>query len=291
MIKKNLARLAMVVSAVIFGTLGPVVRNIPLEPHELALYRSVMATLAVGAVLLIRRKPLDMAKLKKGFPLLALSGVAVAINWMLLFEAYRHTTVPVATLCNYFAPALVMALSPLLLKEKLNAKKILCFVMCTIGLVLVIGAGLSGGKDAVGIVFALSSALFFASMVFLNKWVEGIDGLQRTFVQFASAAVVMLPYVAFNDGFHLDQVQGSSIISLLIIGFGHTGLAYCLYFYGLKELPTQQSSILCYIDPLIAMLISAPPLGNEPMSWSQVVGAALLLGFLLYNELPERKRK
>ena len=65
----------------------------------------------------------------------------MGVNWILLFEAYRYTTVSVATLSYYFAPVLVTAACPLLFHERLTGKQIVCFVMSTLGLVLVIGVG------------------------------------------------------------------------------------------------------------------------------------------------------
>ena len=72
-------RFLLIASMAIFGTLGPFVRNIPVSSGELALYRAVMATLLVGAFLLISGQKIPFAKLKKEIPLLLLSGMAMGI--------------------------------------------------------------------------------------------------------------------------------------------------------------------------------------------------------------------
>lgn len=59
-------------------------------------------------------------------PALLISGGMIGFNWMLLFEAYRYTTIAVATLCYYMAPVLLIAFSPLLFKEKLTGRQIVC---------------------------------------------------------------------------------------------------------------------------------------------------------------------
>ena len=52
----------------------------------------------------------------------------------------------------------------------------------------------------------------------------------------------------------------------------------------LKELSGQEVAILSYIDPLVAVVIGVLVL-QEPLSWQQLVGGALILGFTLLNEL------
>ena len=73
-------------------------------------------------------------------------------------------------------------------------------------------------------------------------------------------------------------------ICLLVVGLVHTGITYCLYFSSLKELPGQETAILSYIDPLVAVLVSVLLL-HEPMTMPQLIGGALILGFTVWNEL------
>jgi len=96
----------MITSMAIFGTLGPFVRNIAVSSGELALYRAVLAALLIGAFLLFTGQKIPFAKIRREVPLLLASGVAMGINWILLFEAYKYTTVSVATLSYYFAPVI-----------------------------------------------------------------------------------------------------------------------------------------------------------------------------------------
>lgn len=281
----------MIISMTIFGTLALFVRNIPVSSGELALYRAVMAAVLVGGVLLFSGKGIALQGIKKDLPLLLLSGMAMGINWILLFEAYRYTTISLATLSYYFAPVIVTAVCPVLFREKLRGKQLWCFVMSTVGLVLIVGAAGGGGSDLTGILLGLSAAVFYATVILLNKFIKGVNGLHRTFWQFIAAILVLLPYVLFTGGFHLGQLSSVGWINLLAVGLVHTGLAYCLYFSALKELPGQQAAILSYIDPLVAVLISVPPLGNEPMTPWQVLGGVLILGFTLLNEIPIKTKR
>ena len=278
---------AMIVTAmVIFGTLGPFVRSIPVSSGELALYRAVMAAVLIGLYMVATKQPLKVTALRKELPLLLISGMAMGLNWILLFEAYKYTTVSVATLSYYFAPVLVTLACPLLFREKMGPKQWICFVMSTVGIVMVTGIGDlgDGNTHLKGIVFGLSAAIFYAGVILLNKFIRGVAGIQRTFLQFLAAIMILIPYVTFRGGVTLQNMNPVGWICLLTVGIVHTGVTYCLYFSALKELPGQETAILSYVDPLVAVLVSVFVLG-EQMTATQLIGGGLILGFTLWNEI------
>ena len=288
--QQNHARWMLIVSMAIFGTLGPFVRRIPVSSGELALYRGILAVCLIVGFLLVTKKKIPFTQIKKQLPLLFVSGVAVGINWILLFEAYKYTTVSVATLSYYFAPVLVTAVCPFLFRERLTGKQILCFIMSTLGLVMIIGVGdTSGSKNhLIGILFGLGAAVFYAGVILINKFIKNVEGIHRTLFQFLATAVVLLPYVLLSDGVTLGGMGGVAWINLLVVGLIHTGLTYCMYFSSLKELPGQKAAILSYIDPLVAVVISVTVLG-ETMTFWQILGGVLILGFTLWNEIGHSK--
>lgn len=293
------ARIYIIASMVIFGTIGVFVRNINLPSGEIALYRAVLAVILIGIYLLSKPSvlaSLDRAALKKELPLLILSGIAVGINWILLFEAYKYTTVSVATLSYYFAPVLVTVLAPILFKERLTRRQILCFIMSTIGLILIIGitdligaggAGAAGSANLKGILFGLGAAVFYASVVLLNKSIRHTSGIPRTFLQFLAAVLILVPYVAWTGGSHLSSLDMTGVICLLVVGIVHTGITYCMYFSSLRDLTGQEASILSYMDPLVAIICSVTIL-HESMTLMQALGGVLILGFTIYNELEHK---
>ena len=283
-------RWMLIASMSIFGTLGIFVRNIPVSSGELALYRAVLAVLLISVFLLITKQKIPFANMKKELPLLLASGVAIGINWILLFEAYKYTTVSVATLSYYFAPVIVTLVCPILFKEKLTKKQFICFFMSTVGLVLITGLGeVGGGKDFIGILFGLGAAAFYATVILLNKFIRNVEGIHRTLLQFIAAMVTLVPYVLLTGGVTLGGLNGFGWANLLIVGLIHTGVTYCMYFSSLKELPGQKAAILSYIDPLVAVLISVTILGESMTLW-QVIGGMLILGFTLWNEISPKAK-
>lgn len=286
------ARLQMLSSMITFGTLSLFVRHIGVSSEELALYRAILAAALIGVYLLCTGKMQGFSGVRKNLPLLLLSGVAMGFNWIFLFEAYRYTTVSVATLSYYFAPVLVTLACPILFREKMTARQWICFGMSTLGLILITGLGdlSAGGSHLVGVLFGLSAAALYATVMLLNKFIRGTEGIHRTFLQFLGAIIVLLPYVLLSGGIHPEVLDSTGWICLLIVGLVHTGITYCLYFSALKELPGQKSAILSYIDPLVAIVVSVAVLGERITLW-QIAGGILILGFTLWNELGTQKEE
>lgn len=280
------ARLMLIISMVVFGTIAPFVRNIAVSSQELALYRAILAAILIFIYLLVTHQKIQWNTIKKDLPLLLFSGMAMGLNWILLFEAYKYTTVSVATLSYYFAPVIVTGVCPFLFREKLTKHQILCFIMSTIGLVMIIGIQDIGKNqtDFIGVLFGLGAACFYATVILLNKSIKQVAGIHRTFLQFLAAIIILVPYVGFTGGITLNNLTWIGWINLLIVGLIHTGITYCLYFSALKELPGQEAAILSYIDPLVAVLISVFILGESMTLW-QIVGGLLILGFTFWNEI------
>lgn len=286
------SRLMLIAAMAIFGTLGPFVRNIPVTSGELALYRAILAASLIGVYLLVTKQKIPFAAIKKELVLLLLSGMAMGFNWILLFEAYKYTTVSIATLSYYFAPVLVTAASTVLFREKLTVKQIICFLMSTLGIVMVTGIGelAVGGRNAIGILFGLGAAVLYAVCILINKFIKNVDGIHRTFLQFLAAILVVSPYVLLTSGITLGNMDAPGWVNLLIVGFLHTGITYCMYFTALKNVTGQQVSILSYIDPLVAVVISVTVLG-ETMTALQLAGGILILGFTLWNEITPKAKE
>ena len=295
---RNKARLQLIISMSIFGTLAIFVRNISVSSGELAMYRAILAAILIGTYLLISGQKSKNSSgnnetmsnnpfrcTKKELILLLFSGMAMGFNWILLFEAYKYTSVSAATLSYYFAPIIVTVVCPFLFHEKLTKKQILCFTMSTLGVFLITGVPdfQNMGRDTIGILFGLSAAVFYATVILLNKFIKNVAGIHRTFLQFLAAVVTLIPYVALTSGFHINTLDSKGWVNLLIVGLIHTGITYCLYFSSLKELPGQEAAILSYVDPLMAVIISVSILG-ESISLPQIIGGILILGFAIWNE-------
>ena len=283
-------KLKLISAMMIFGTISIFVKNIPLPTGEIALFRAIIAALALVIFKFAWEKRIFFPNIKKDLHLLFISGVAMGFNWILLFQAYKYTTVSIATLSYYFAPVIVTVACPILFREKLTARQIVCFTMATIGLFFIIGVG---GMDqstgnVIGIGFGLGAAVLYATVIILNKFIKTVTGIDRTLIQIIAAIIVLAPYVFVTTGINLTQMGNIGIGSLLILGLFHTGFAYVLYFSSLKDLRGQEVAILSYIDPLVAVLVSVT-IFSEAIAPLQVIGGMMILGFTLLNEIQKSK--
>ena len=283
-------RLIFSLSMVIFGTIALFTRQTGLPSGQIALFRALLASVFVGIVLLITRQKFPWRDIRKALPLLIASGCALGLNWVFLFEAYRYTTVSVATLSYYFAPVIVMLLCPVLFREKWGLQRWLCFGLATLGLALITGLGdpAAASDHLLGIGFGLIAAVLYATVMLLNKSLGQLGGLHRTFFQFLFSLPALAVYVALSGGITLENLSLPGGMCLLAVGLIHTGLAYCMYFSSLKDLPGQKVAILSYIDPLVAVLLSWVFL-HEPLTGWQIAGGLLILGSTLWNEISEQK--
>lgn len=270
----------------IFGSIGLFVRAIDMPSSVLALMRGTVGTVFLLLAGIVLGSRISAKAVKKNLLLLVLAGAAIGINWICLFEAYRYTTIATATLCYYLAPVFVMAVSPVILKERLTPLRAICIAVSLFGMFLVadIAEGHQGGSSLKGILFGMAAALLYAGVVLMNKYLKQIRALDMTVTQLGVAAIVLLPYVLLTErGIHIPA-NGSTIFLLLFVGIVNTGFAYLLYFSSLSELSGQTAAIFSYIDPVTAIILSAVLL-KEDMSIMQTIGAVLILGATLMSEL------
>jgi len=270
---------------IIFGTMGLIVRYIDLSSSEIALLSSSIGCLFLMIVFLMRKRTISWKLVKVNACILFFSGIALGGNWMFLYQAYDHTTLTNATLGYYFAPVFVMILSPFILKEQLPVKKIICIGIAIIGMLMIVGNGVSasGTEDLLGIVFGLLAAACYAALMLLNKFIRLMGRLEITIIQLGITALLLLPYVFLTEGFGVFEVSKSSVPFIIILGIVNTGIGFWLFFSGMEKLKGQSIAMLSYVDPFVAILISAVIL-REHMTIVQIIGGALLLGSTFISE-------
>ena len=288
--KKSLFQL--IASMALFGTIGLFRRAIPLSSGVIAMARGYIGGAFLMLFLLVTKKRPDWKAVRANLPLLCLSGAAIGFNWILLFEAYNYTSVAIATLCYYMAPIFLLFLSPVLLHEKLTRRKLICLLAALLGMVFVSGVletGISSTRELRGILLGLGAALLYASVILMNKKMSPISAYDKTAVQLLSAGIVMHLSCAVSGSLTGIAPDGKTLILLLIVCILHTGIGYTAYFGSMDGLSSQTLALFSYIDPVVAVLLSALLL-HEPMSLLSAAGAVLVLASALISELPERKK-
>ena len=278
----------------IFGTIGVFRRSIPLPSSVLAFVRGLLGSLVLLIFVLIRKRigkgnagNADFQISRSNFIKLIVSGIVMGFNWILLFEAYSYTTVAIATLCYYMEPTILILVSPVIFQEKLTPKKLLCATVAILGMVFVSGAfegGSAAGSDLKGILLGLGAAALYATVVIINNTITGVDAYRKTMIQLASAAAIMIPYILLTEDLSQLVFSRAAVLMLLLVGIVHTGMAYAMYFGSMEGLKVQTIALFSYIDPIVALILSAWIL-KEPLSIYGIAGAVLIIGAAVFSEL------
>lgn len=292
MLKKYRYDISMIAVMALFGTIGIFRRYIPLPSGVVAMLRAAIGMLFLLLWMLVKRQRPQLAAIRKNLWPLLLSGVFLGFNWVLLFEAYKYTSVAVATLSYYMAPILLILLAPIFLGERLTLKKGICAAVAFLGMVLVSGVlqtGVGTAGELRGILLGLLAAALYAFIVLINKKLVGISATDKTVVQFAVSVVVLLPYVLLVEEVDMALVTPVVVLLMLLVGVLHTGLAYAVYFGAVGKLPAGTVALYSYIDPVLAVLLSALLL-KEPLGVLGIVGAVLILGAAFVSEYRFKKQ-
>lgn len=281
------ARLQLIIAMVLFSSIGIFVRFIPLPSSIIAFCRAVIASIFLCAFVTLTHQAIDWQRVHANLRMLVLSGLAIAVNWILLFEAFKLTTVAIAILCYYLAPIVVILAAPIVFHERLTLKKTLCVLTALIGMFLVTGvveAGLDAISGSIGIIFALAAAVLYAIVILLNKKLTDVSAYDKTIIQMVCAAILLLPYTLVMDEWTGTTWPMMTIVLLFVVGIVHTGITYTLFFGSMTHLNAQTVAIFSYLDPILAVILSAIVL-NEPLGFYGIIGAVLILGSTLVSEL------
>lgn len=288
---KTAAYIMLVSCMLIWGSLAIFVKNTSFASAQLVLCRVISGLFLLSAIFAATRKKPNMSALKRYGFRLAFSGIIMGFNWVCLFQSYRYTSVGVATLCYYTAPIIVLIGSAVFFKEKMTVKKAVAAVAAICGLILVTGAS-DGSVTSKGVMYGLASAALYAGVTLINKSVKELSGLEITIMQLIGAAAVMLPYALIKDGVPVITGGIKELLCVLILGFVHTGAALYMYFSAIRTLPVSAVAVMSYIDPASALVFAAVFL-NEIPGINGIIGAVLIIGGAIINELPvfEKSRK
>lgn len=278
------AYISFIIAMLIFGSIGVFVEGIPLKSSEIVSARTIFGSLFLGGVLLIRKKKIDWSILKKHIFILIATGIVMGLNWLFLFVAYHYTTVSVATLIYYLAPVIVLILSPFFFHERLTKSKVVGICISLLGLILVNGTISGGIQPGKGLVFGFLSAIFYAGLMLLNKKITEVPPIEKTLVQLLSAGIVMTIYSILTREGNPVSLTKENIVSLVLIGVVHTGIAYLLYISSIQKLSGQTVALCSYLDPMAALVFSAICL-QERLTVVQICGAILILSGSAFGEI------
>ena len=275
-------KLRVIVAMLIFGTIGIFVDRLTYPSAFIALFRSACGLIVLLLYAIIFRKRISLRCIFSNILLLLPAGAFLGLNWVFLFEAYRYTSISFATLCYYMAPVFVIFLAPLFTKKKSGAVKNACALVAVAGMILLTGIQSFGNWR--GLVFGLGAALLYALIILLTAVTKNVSSLEITVSELFVSCLVLIPYVMTRYDITAFTFDRESMVILFILGVVHTGIAYLLYFGGMKKISPQTVAVYSYIDPIFAIVLSSV-LTHTFLTVPEIVGAVMILGAAFVSDM------
>jgi drug/metabolite transporter, DME family len=277
-----LGALAVAAAASIWGTLGLFAKILYAQGvsfEALVAVRASVGWLAVLLFLLATQGAWSLRVARRDLALLLPLGlVGVGLFYLLYFYTVRESTVGTAAILLYSAPAFVVVLARLFLKEPLNATKV-CAVLLTVGGIFLVAGAYDPANLEVSptvLLTGLLSGLTYGLYAVLGRPVAG----------HLSSAVILSYALAFGSALlilaalpTLDTLAGlsaSSYALLLMLAVVHTALGFALYTFGIRHLGAGRAAIVATIEPVVAGVLGVMLL-NEDLTALKVLGALLVL--------------
>lgn len=274
--------LKYITALILFGMNGIVAGNIHLSSYEIVLLRTLLGSLLLILLFFATKQKNSWMEHKKDLIYIAMSGIAMGVSWMFLYEAYAQIGVSIASLLYYTGPVIVMALSPILFTEKRTIVKSIGFAIVLAGVFFVNGTTFGERGNLFGILCGLLSAVMYSVMVIANKKATHIKGMENSAIQLIVSFFTVFVFVGYKSGFNI-HIETSDWIWILILGLVNTGVGCWFYFSSIGSLPVQTVAICGYIEPLSAVLFSVILL-HETMLPVQIIGAVLIIGGAVFGE-------
>lgn len=210
------------------------------------------------------------------FGLAVLGGVAIVVNWLLLFGAYSRASISIATMVYNTQPFMLLAIGGLFFAEKLTATKLAWLGIAFAGMVAIVQAqpsgGLGGSDYLVGIAMALGAAFFYALAALVAKRLKGTPPHLIALIQVVTGLLMLAPFSGAS-GLPTEAYQWALLVAMGVI---HTGLMYVLLYGAIQKLPTHLTGALSFLYPVAALAVDRLAFGHQ---WQpiQLAGSAAIL--------------
>lgn len=285
---ESIALASVASSAVLWGSIGLAVRAVDMSAIAITFYRVLLGAVSILLIIALRGR---LAELRVGsraqLGRLALMAAFYTLNWVLLFYAVQLTTISIAVLAYYTAPAFMAVFGAIFLKESLDRRTIVCIGIAFAGLYLILspGGGEGSGSLAGALVGAGAGISYAAAVVTAKPLRNSMSPWGVAMYQTAGATLLLLPFMAVDPG--SAAVAGDDWVPLLMLGLVHTTLAFWLFFGGIRGLDAKLVGVIMYLDPLTAVALSIIIL-DEPLTPATAVGGALIIAAGLASVLGRR---
>lgn len=270
-----------------------------LSPAQVVLARLLFGALALGAVVVVTRRPVPRDPRVWGH-LAVVAMLLCVVPFALFAWAEQRISSGLASIFNATTPLIAMIFAAAMLPgERMNRARTTGLALGFAGVVAIIGPwrGLGEHDDLLPQLACLgATACYGLAFAYLRRFVagRGHSAPALAFVQVLIGAVIMVvaaPWVAAEP---VDRLSGTVIISMVVLGAFGTGFAYVWNNNIVAAWGAANAAAVTYLSPVVGVLLGVVLLG-EPLTWNQPVGAALVvLGIMAahgrLNRFTQRQR-
>ena len=214
-------------------------------------------------------------KSKKGYLLIAVSGIILAVHWYCFIQSIQLSTVAIGTITFSAFPVFVSFLEPVFFRERIRARTIICSILM-LGGILVIASNNTGEGSAnrtLGIIVGLVSSLTYAVLSLLNRgFSRKYKSEAIVFYEQAIAALVILPFMFIVK----PMIAINDILLLAILGIVFTALAHGLFVSGLRYVKVSTAGIISGLEAVYAIILASILLKEIP-ALNEIAGGLVVI--------------
>jgi drug/metabolite transporter (DMT)-like permease len=283
-----LAELSLVLMSLIWGVNYTVIKFGTGIVPPLA-YNTARILLAAIALLIVARFRGGPAPSRRDAIALVLLGIiGNGIYQVFFIEGVARTRAGEAALVVGASPALIALLGAWRGIERLNARAAVGIGVSMAGVALIVlgratsGEGARGGS-LLGDLLVLCGAVSWAVYtVLLMPYLSRVTGWWVSAMTMVGGAIVLL-IVGTSASLHTNwgALPMSAFVAITYSGLGALVIAYMFWYYGVRTLGPTRTALYGNLQPLIALLVAWPTLGEIPTAWQGIGAVAIVSGVLL----------
>ena len=272
----------------LWGSMGLFVRRLGdagCSSAEIAQLRSLVTALVLFLYLMIRDRSLFRIRLRDLWCFFGTGVLSIVFFNVCYFTTIELTSLSVAAVLLYTAPAFVIILSAILFKERITGKKILALVLTLIGCICVSGL-LRGGASLTlkGFLVGIGAGVGYALYSIFGRYAldRGYRSLTISFYTFLFAVFGTIPFVSMHNVWHAVSSGAAQTAFICLFGLVTTVLPYIIYTKGLQGVENGQASILASVEPVVATILGIVVF-HEILHPDEIAGIVLILGAILIS--------
>ncbi|SKB00105.1 Uncharacterized membrane protein [Caloramator quimbayensis] len=281
----------ILLSAFIFSTMEIISKIISnqINPYQLNFIRFLIGGLILLPFALLDIKKREIKLSKKDFLYFALTGFLCVVISMSFFQlSILYTKASIVAVVFSTNPVFTIPFAFFILKEKLNVKTIFSMILSIIGVVFIFNPfGLK--VDIIGITLAVLAAISFSLYSIVGRLRMDVYGntVLTCFSFLIGDAFLLIILLIFKVPI-FNGITIKILPHIIYLGVIVTGLGYLFYFTAIKETSVVTSSIVFFIKPALAPILSLILIG-EKIPYNTIIGIIFIL-FGAYVMFSAKKR-